>query len=50
LFARRGLIYAWGGGLLAGVVMFGSPDLTLRRAINRYHYMFSMEKLDIPGN
>ena len=49
LFARRGAIYAWAGGLLAGTVMFGNPDLSLRRAISKYHYYFSMEKLDYNG-
>lgn len=45
-FARRGAIYAWAGGLVAGTVLFGSPDLALRRTISKYHYYFSMEKLD----
>jgi hypothetical protein len=46
-FARRGAIYAWAGGLVAGTVLFGSPDLALRRAISKYHYYFSMENLDL---
>ena len=43
-FARRGVVYAWAGGLLAGTIMFGNPDLSLKRAISKYHYWFSMEK------
>lgn len=46
-FARRGAIYAWAGGLVAGTVLFGSPDLALRRAISKYHYYCSMENLDL---
>lgn len=49
-FARRGAIYAWAGGLLAGTVMFGNPDLALKRAISKYHYWMSQEKLDLDGN
>ena len=45
-FARRGAIYAWAGGLVAGTVLFGSPDLALRRAVSKYHYWCSMERLD----
>ena len=37
-FMRRGVIYAWAGGLVAGTIMFGSPDLSLKRAINRYQW------------
>ena len=37
MFMRRGLIFAWAGGLLAGTVMFGSPNLSLKRTINRYN-------------
>ena len=33
-FAKRGATVAWAGGLLAGIIMFGSPDLTLKRCIN----------------
>lgn len=43
-FMRRGAIYAGAGGLLAGVILFGSPDLTFKRAVSKYHYLFSMEK------
>ena len=39
LFAKRGATIAWAGGLLAGIVLFGSPDLTLKRAINRYQWL-----------
>jgi hypothetical protein len=46
-FARRGVIYAWAGGLLAGTIMFGSPDLSFKRAVSKYHYWFSQDKMDI---
>ena len=46
-FMRRGAIYAWAGGLAAGIVMFGSPDLTLKRAINRYRFFFAGIAVDI---
>ena len=36
MFMRRGSIYALGGGLVAGTVLFGSPDVSIKRAINRY--------------
>lgn len=49
-FARRGAIYAWAGGLVAGTVLFGSPDLALRRAISKYHYYVSMAELDLSNN
>ena len=42
-FLRRGGIYAWAGGLVAGTVLFGSPDISIRRTITRYHYLFSQE-------
>ena len=44
-FARRGFVYAWAGGLLGGIIMFGSPDLTFKRAVSKYHYMFSKPEL-----
>ena len=37
-FIRRGVVFAWAGGLLAGTIMFGSPDLSLKRAINRFNF------------
>ena len=44
-FARRGAIYAWAGGLAAGIVLFGSPDLTVKRAISKYHFWFTKAEL-----
>ena len=46
-FIRRGGIYAWAGGLAAGIVMFGDPNLTLKRAINRYQYLCGGFAVDI---
>ena len=45
-FLRRGGIYGWAGGLVAGTVLFGNPNLSLRRAISKYHYYFSTEIQD----
>ena len=42
-FLRRGGVYAWAGGLVAGTVLFGSPDISIRRAISRYHCWVSQE-------
>ena len=49
-FARRGAIYAWAGGLLAGTIMFGSPDLAFKRAVSKYHFWMSKEDLDLGAN
>ena len=38
-FMRRGLIYAWAGGLISGTIMFGLPDLSIRRAVNAYNFL-----------
>ena len=46
LFARRGFTYGIVCGFLAGTVLFGDHRLALRRAISKYHYLFSMEKPD----
>ena len=35
-FSKRGVVYAWGGGLVAGTVLFGSPDVSIRRGISKY--------------
>ena len=48
-FLRRGGIYAWAGGLVAGTVMFGSPDLSIRRCINKYTTWFGMEPNELRG-
>ena len=49
-FIRRGGIYAIGGGLIAGTVLFGSPDLSIRRAINKYKFYCHAEKINIRGD
>ena len=46
---RRVVVYAWAGGLVAGTVLFGNPQLAIRRAINRYHCWFTLEKIDTEG-
>ena len=39
-FLRRSGIYAIGGGLVAGTILFGSPDVSIKRVINRYQHWF----------
>ena len=36
-FVRRAGVYAFGGGLVAGTILFGSPDVSLKRAIHWYN-------------
>ena len=47
LFMRRGLIYGVFGGLLTGTLWFGKPYVAAKRVASKYHYLFSMEKLDV---
>ena len=49
-FLRRGGVYAWGGGLVAGTVLFGSPDLSIKRIIGKYHHWFSESRQDTRGD
>jgi hypothetical protein len=48
-YMRRCAIYGWAGGLVAGTVLFGNPELAIRRAVNKYNYWFSLEKIDVEG-
>ena len=50
LFARRGFVYGIVGGLFLGTTLFGDQRLALRRFVSKYHYYFSMEKLDPKQN
>ena len=43
-FMRRGAVYAFGGGLVAGTVLFGSPNVSIKRVMNAYEYWFVMNK------
>ena len=43
LFGRRSLTYGIVGGLVLGTVLFGDPHIAVRRAVNKYHYHFTME-------
>ena len=49
-FMRRSGIYGIGGGLVAGTILFGSPDVSIKRAINRYQYWFHEDTLDVRGD
>ena len=45
-FAIRSAKYGLVGGLLAGTVLFGNPDLALRRVNSFYSRWFLMKPLD----
>ena len=45
-FARRGVVYAWAGGLVAGTVLFGNPEVSMKRVVSKYHRWVSAEKRD----
>lgn len=49
-FLRRGGIYAWGGGLVLGTILFGSPDLSFKRVLGRYEYFFKEHEQDKRGD
>ena len=40
-FLRRAGVYGVGGGLVAGTVLFGSPDISIKRIISFYNHWFS---------
>ena len=40
-------MYAIGGGVLLGTVLFGDVDIAKKRAISSYHYAFSMPHQDV---
>ena len=45
-FGVRSVKYAWLGGLLAGTVLFGSPDIAFKRAISKFNYFTYEAKFD----
>ena len=49
-FLRRSAIYAVGGGLVAGTILFGSPDLSIKRVISKYNHWFAENKQDKRGD
>ena len=49
-FLRRGSIYAGAGGLVAGTILFGSPDVSLKRAVAWYNYWMAENIQDKRGN
>ena len=50
MFGRRAFTYGIVGGLVAGTIMFGRPDLALRRANGRYEQYFSGRIPDVRNN
>ena len=49
-FLRRGGVYAWGGGLVAGTVLFGSPDVSIKRCISLYNHWMAENIQDKRGD
>ena len=49
-FLRRGGIYAWAGGLVTGTVLFGSPDVSIKRVIGAYRLWLAEDRPDVRGN
>ena len=49
-FLRRGGIYAGAGGLVAGTILFGSPDVSLKRAVSWYNHWMAEDLTDKRGN
>ena len=49
-FLRRAGVYGWAGGLVAGTIMFGSPDVSIKRAIGKYQYWFAENRQDVRGD
>ena len=46
-FLRRGGMYAWAGGLVAGTVLFGSPDISVKRCVNFYNTWMAEDIKDV---
>ena len=49
-FLRRGGIYAWGGGLVAGTIIWGSPDVSLKRVFAFYNLWMKENEQDTRGD
>lgn len=49
-FVRRAGVYGIAGGLVAGTVLFGNPDLSLRRCVSKYELYFKRRNLDPRAN
>ena len=49
-FLRRSGVYAWAGGLVLGTILFGSPDVSIKRCIGKYNYWMSENIQDTRGN
>jgi len=50
MFARRSFIFAWAGGLVAGTIMFGDPNMSMRRAFSKYQLYFCAKTSDPRGS
>jgi len=50
LWGRRSFAFGIVGGLVAGTVMFGDMDLSMRRAYSKYQYYFSAKVSDPRAN
>ena len=49
-FLQRSFKYAFVGGFVAGTVLFGNPDLAIRSAVSKYHFLFSKKIEDVRAN
>jgi len=49
-FGRRAGVYGVVGGLLAGTILFGSPDLSIARVNSKFNYYCMRPTLDNDGN
>ena len=46
-FARRSGVYGVAGGLLAGTMLFGNPDIAVRRIWSKYELYMKDRKMDV---
>ena len=49
-FFRRAGIYGWAGGLLAGTVLFGNPNIAIRRCHSKYLLYMKGRQTDVRNN
>ena len=47
MFGVRSFKYGLVGGLIGGTILFGNPDLAIRRSISKYNYWISIKE---PGS
>ena len=50
MFGKRSAKYALVGGFVGGTILFGNPDLAIRRAISKYNFLFGFKVQDVRDN